>query len=110
MDAVKFVTSMSQICQNNDCGNCILSSFCGKACHQRTKEDAEKAVTIVEEWMKAPPVKTRQSELLKMIPSTLLDYDSGVIAMCPADFDASACKHGVSCDDCRREFWLKEID
>ena len=110
MDAVKFVMSMSRICQNNNCGNCALSSFCGKACYGRTKEDAEKAMTIVEEWMKAHSVKTRQSELLKMFPNTPLGCDSGVITMCPANFDASVCKQGVSCDDCCREFWLEEID
>ena len=110
MDAVKFITSMSQICQNSICGNCVLSSFCGKPCHERTKEDAEKAMTIVEERMKTHPVKTRQSEFLKMFPNTPLGCDNGIITTCPANFYALDCKRGVSCDDCCREFWLAEIE
>ena len=110
MDVIKFTTAMGQICQNNNCRNCALSSFCGKTWYERTKEDAEKAMTIVEEWMKAHPVKTHQSELLKMFPNTPLGCDSGVITICPASFDGSVCKQGVSCDDCCREFWLEEIE
>lgn len=110
MDVIKFTTAMSQICLSSHCENCVLRLFCRKPYHERTKEDAEKAVTIVEEWMKAHPVKTRQSELLKMFPNTPLGCDSGVITICPANFHASVCKQGVSCDDCCREFWLEEIE
>lgn len=110
MDATKFITTMAQICIVNHCTDCALGPFCRKIWFERTKDDAEKATTIVEEWMKAHPVKTRQSKLLKMFPNTPVDCNSGVITICPASFDASACKQGVSCDDCCREFWLEEVE
>lgn len=110
MDAVKFITTMSRICAVDHCRDCALNFFCQKVWYERTKDDVEKAEKLVEKWLKDHPVKTHQSELLKMFPNTPVDCNSGVIAMCPASFDASACKQGVSCDDCRREFWSKEVE
>lgn len=77
--------------------------------HERTEVDAEEAVKIVEEWVEAHAVKTRQSELLKMYPKITMD-ENGVVGMCPSNFDASACKKSKGCNDCRREFWLQEVE
>ena len=113
MDAVKFITSMSQICQNSLCVDCVLSSFCGKARYERTKEDAEKAMTIVEEWMKAPPVKTRQTEFLKKFPNAAVSH--GTINILPCWLDETLAEdcddvYPRECVECRNAYWSKEVE
>ena len=113
MDAVKFITSMSRICQNSICENCVLSSFCGKVCYGRTKEDAEKATTIVEKWLKDHPLKTRQTEFLKKFPNAAVVY--GTIDILPCKLDKTLAEdcdggHPRECVECRKEFWNKVIE
>lgn len=51
--------------------------------------------------------KTRQSELLKMFPNALMD--GCTVAMCPVKVDENVdCR--FQCDDCRKDFWLAEVD
>ena len=113
MDAVKFITSMSQICQNSLCVDCVLSSFCGKVCCERTKEDAEKATTIVEKWLKDRPAKTRQTEFLKKFPNAAVSH--GTIDILPCKLDKTLAEdcdggHPRECVECRKEFWNKVIE
>jgi len=79
---------------------------------------AEDVVEQVEQWVKEHPVKTRQSEFLKMFPSASID--AGAVCICPktlvpetyAASDGRGCIHvrnGVKCSTCRRDFWLAEI-
>ena len=80
-----------------------------------------KFVETVEQWAKEHPVKTRQSELLKLFPNMKIDDDTGTLCMCPMKFnpetykdeDKCFCIHmhdDIHCDECRRDFWLKEIE
>lgn len=76
------------------------------------RRSAEEVVPIVEQWAKEHPIKTRQSELLKMFPKARLDT-SGVLRICPSEMiDGCRYKERNACpyDDCRREFWLQEVD
>ena len=51
--------------------------------------------------------KTRQSEFLKMFPNALMD--GCTVAMCPVKVDENVdCR--LQCDDCRKDFWLAEVD
>ena len=76
----------------------------------------EEIVSRVEQWAKEHPVKTRQSELLKLFPEVISEPD-GFIDICPA-FIVSAkrktktggCRYpSISCEECKRDFWLAEI-
>ena len=51
--------------------------------------------------------KTRQSEFLKMFPNARMD--DGVAAACPSRVDKNfnCC---LPCDDCRKDFWLAEVE
>ena len=118
MDAVEYVKAMHRLCKSQDC-------YFGRApgCPLLNKEDkkygycianiggcAEKAVQIVEQWAKDHPVKTRQSEFLKMFPNAVIDEDDGILCIRPCDVEEDiGCTDGKSCDDCRRKFWLAEI-
>lgn len=77
-----------------------------------------KFVETVEQWAKEHPVKTRQSEFLKMLPNARLDA-TGCLMLCPMDVmgreyvskNIPGCiNNGIICGKCKRDFWLKEIE
>lgn len=74
------------------------------------------AVKAVEEWSAAHPRKTRQSEFLEQYPEAQID-DNGVLSVCPTVISSSHRKDGGGClnirrkcTDCRREFWMQEVE
>lgn len=76
----------------------------------------EKMVAIVEQWAADPPTKTRQSVFLELFPKAALAKD-GVLTICPNAFspvykdERGRCKLPYAeCDNCRREFWLAEVE
>lgn len=73
-------------------------------------------VSQVEQWAAEHPVKTRQSEFLKLFPGAEPTKD-GVLAICPNAFspvykdERGLCKwHYAECDNCLRKFWLAEVE
>lgn len=112
MDAVEFLKQFNRMCKayNDDgCKECPAYRY---RCGEEFDEQEEDGVSIVEQWAKEHPVKTRQSEFLKIFPNANLD-DNGVLLIAPCDVyhqkQTSDC-WGSGCDKCRREFWLKEIE
>ena len=106
MDAVKFVETLQRKIKNENRDEIII----------RTTDDANLFVDLVEEWSKEHPRKTRQSVFLEQYPEADID-NCGVLKVCPAPISVShrniygKCAHtGVKCSDCRREFWMKEVD
>ena len=76
----------------------------------------EELVAEVEQWAKEHPVKTRQSVFLKQWPEANID-NLGVLKVCPSSIPTShrnaygGCANiGVKCGDCRREFWMQEVE
>mgnify|MGYP004462380519 CR=1 FL=1 len=80
----------------------------------RHEKSAEEIVREVEEWSATHPCKTRQSVFLEQWPNAELDCQ-GVVAIDPCDVDKTMhgkdgdCYNG-SCDTCRREFWMQEVE
>lgn len=77
---------------------------------------AEDVVKEVEEWSAAHPRKTRQDVFLEQYPETQID-DNGVLGVCPAPIfhshrtDGGRCIDiNRKCTDCRREFWMQEVE
>lgn len=115
MDAVEYIKAQCRLCKSkNHCyecplqkdGHCIVDiSIVG------TSEYAEKAVQIVEQWAKEHPIKTRQSEFLRMFPNAQIHDD--VIWMCPkcigCDYKPEENCNEIYCCDCKRKFWLTEV-
>lgn len=80
-------------------------------------------VETIEQWAKEHPVKTRQSEFLKIFPNAKKS-PNGVIDICPKQFDPEKyiakefedrCIYSFTmtehpCDKCCHDFWLKEIE
>ena len=74
-------------------------------------------VSQVEQWAAEHPVKTRQSVFLELWPETRL-MQNGVIMICPLDVSAAyrkedgscAILRSSSCTECRKAFWLAEVE
>ena len=120
MDAVKFLQERARMCNSfsPDCEGCRVDEEkpVMSECYMWMFENPERAVKIVEEWSSAHPRKTRQSVFLKQYPEANLDV-SGAIDICPAalssDYrsDSGGCKYpSIACIDCRREFWMQEVE
>lgn len=110
MDAVVYVKTLLRMCKNHPvCGGCPLKSKEG--CIAVMFGDMEKAVPIVEQWAKDHPVKTRQSEFLKMFPNAAIGESDGILRIAPCDIEGKkiGCVNGKGCNDCRLEYWLTEV-
>lgn len=112
MDAVKYLKERKRMCNsyNNMCDGCGFGKV--PKCNNTEEDNPEKAVEIVEKWSSEHPMKTRQSEFLKMFPNAPL-RENGSIAICPLDVDRDAkCsqKQGARCPDCQKEYWLSEVE
>ena len=118
MDAVKFVKTLGRMC-NAECIKCEFWKRRGKweSCNSWQKNHPEEAVAIVEQWAAEHPAKTRQSEFLKQYPEAALTQD-GVITICPVAISSAYrgktgnCEvtNNGTCADCRRKFWLAEVE
>ena len=102
MDAVEFIKQVRRMGKQK--GEAI--------CFKLEEKDTE-IVEQVEQWAKEHPVKTRQSEFLKMFPNASVGYN-GTLVICPSQADTKAVAECVrserNCDKCKRDFWLKEIE
>ena len=122
MDAVKFIKERNRMCKSFDtgCTSCPAFNACEDdlccAVGNESTLDATAQIAIVEEWSAAHPRKTRQSVFLEQYPGTILDV-FGVLQLCPARISAAyrrcdgECKNPEKvCSDCRREFWMQEVE
>lgn len=104
MDAVKFVEERRR----------MYTLGCIKKGINDYNTKAEDVVAEVEEWSAAHPRKTRQSVFLKQYPNAVLDKD-GVLRICPSFVGGDTpekykCICLTDCSDCRREFWMQEVE
>ena len=99
MDAVKFIEERNRMCGT-------MSEMWGV--------DAAQIVKNTEEWSAAHPRKTRQDVFLEQWPNAR-PADDGVLTFCPKRFDfhilcLAECHSLKKCSDCRREFWMQEVE
>jgi hypothetical protein len=113
MDAVEFLKTLRRMC-NCECCNCEFKKRLGvfKTCTAWRKTHPDEAVAIVEKWAKEHPVKTRQSVFLEQWPEVRINDADGLPMAIPCDLDgklAGKCE-GISCPECRKKFWLAEVE
>lgn len=111
MDAVKFFKERQRMCDTyaGDCFGCPLS---GEPCGFRDA-DAERVVGAVEKWSAAHPRKTRQDVFLEQYPNAIVNAKGTVeIWPCAVEKNMQNVRYcnSLSCADCRREFWTKEVE
>ena len=106
MDAVEFIKQVRRMGKQK--GEAI--------CFKLEEKDTE-IVDQVEQWAKEHPVKTRQSEFLKMWSDAEIS-DDGLPSIAPCQLDVrwlecdsqEDCENRGVCAECRRDFWLKEVE
>ena len=111
MDAVEFLNEGTRMCNSYEaCVGCPMYPT-DDCC--MVKMNLKQMISIVEQWAKEHPVKTRQSEFLKMFPNASVGYN-GTLVICPSQADTKAVAECVrserNCDKCKHDFWLKEIE
>lgn len=113
MDAVEFFQTVNRICKNKDSNECPVyknNTCCMIGFDDDSVKSIEETISKVEQWAKDHPVKTRQSEFLKMFPNAAIDEDNGILCIKPCTIDESiGCTNGKGCDDCYRKYWLAEV-
>lgn len=110
MDAVEFVKTVNRLCKNLRCKECPVykEGICTVGFDDYSVKSIEETVSKVEQWAKDHPVKTRQSEFLKMFPNAVTD--DGVLCIGPCEVEKGiVCVNGKTCDDCCRKYWLAEV-
>ena len=122
MDAVEFLEEQYRMCEalNSHCEECGLSYVNNKTdhvCGDFIKRHPEEAVSIVEKWSKEHPIKTRQSEFLKMFPNAQIFKE--ILTINPYAIDSSRfgieeCHayddNNAGCFACRKNYWLEEVE
>lgn len=117
MDALKFLKERKRMCNSYEhCKGCPLEKgFCNFS-FNTPDEACERIIATVEQWSKEHPRKTRQSVFLEQYPEAQID-DNDVLSVCPAVISPSYRKDGggclnihKKCADCRREFWMQEVE
>ena len=114
MDAVEYVKQRERMCDYYvNCNDCPAGDYqeCGSL------NGITKLASIVEQWAKEHPVKTRQDEFLKMYPDAEIG-DDGYPSVAPCQLykdmeekdENGVCCKNCGCAECRRDFWLKEIE
>lgn len=116
MDAVEFLKTANRLCKNQRCCTECPIHENGMGCMVKADNDSIKSiketVSKVEQWAKDHPVKTRQSEFLKMFPDSRFD-GNGVLCIEPCCIELSRYRFSEcskkDCENCRREYWLAEV-
>ena len=116
MDAVEFLKQFNRMCKTYIYGSCTECPAYKCRCGDQFDGQEEDGVSIVEQWAKEHPVKTRQSEFLKQWPDAEVGEDGlPVVAPCQLNLElihcgsAADCESRGVCDECRREFWMQEV-
>lgn len=110
MDAVEFLDKVDRLSKRG------FTEEKMRYTNYRAVGDNVGAVKFVERWAAEHPAKTRQSVFLERYPEARIG-DDGVLKINPCFLSAShrnvrgnCATMGRECSDCRREFWLAEVE
>ena len=112
MDAIKFMTEYQRMCTSYDrCADCPL--YADKPCSEMpsryTKEFSSNLIKAVEDWSANHHATTRADLFKKIYPNAEIDQ-FGSLYICPCELNTNfKCEPEISCVDCRRQYWLKEV-
>lgn len=113
MDAIKFMTDFQRMCASyGRCEGCPLYADkpCAEMPSRYTTELSSKLIKAVEEWSSSHPATTRADLFKKIYPNAAID-PFGALYICPANLSTNfKCDDGISCVDCRMEYWTKELN
>lgn len=125
MDAIEYIMEAKRLCKSRHVcksvsDKCLLLDENGHCTaniwNADTIEGVEKTVQIVEKWSKANPVKTRQSEFLKMFPNADMQRIN-ILFPCVMDQTTKPARcvkyerfsSPRKCVKCRDDYWNEEV-
>ena len=117
MDALEFLKERKRLCASyKSCEGCPFDDSKCSINALLYDDEYNRSVAIVEQWSKEHPRKTRQSVFLEQYPEAEIDAN-GVVKFCPMPISAAhrgsngRCRNPEKlCRDCRREFWMQEVE
>lgn len=126
MDAIRYFEikkRMIKRCSNISCNDCPFAqqnNDMGEDCGDFEMNYPEKAIAIVEKWAEEHPVKTRQSEFLKLFPNAPTGED-GLLLVNPCFVDSSikclklrsdgTYEYSPSiCEECSKKYWFTKVE
>ena len=110
MDALEFLKERNRLCDSYR--GCVGCPFGAADCVVRdmtSEHTCKRIVAAVEQWSKEHPRKTRQSVFLEQWPNCTMGRN-GVVGICPRSVDKNYVCEFSECLDCRREFWMQEVE
>lgn len=111
------IKDFARMCNKNSpkCEECPLAlKNNGKRvfCDDFIRKFSDKANEIILKWCEEHPIKTRQEKFLEMFPNAPKD-ENGIIAISSCTVEAGyaiANCSKKSCAQCRKEYWLAEVE
>lgn len=106
MDAVEFLDKVDRLSKRGSTEEKMRYN------DYRTAGDNTWAVKFVERWDAEHLIKTRQSEFLKLFPGADIDKTDGCLNLNPCSIYKKMRKEceGRKCSECRKAFWLAEVE
>lgn len=106
MDAVDCIKAVNRMLKSGTI-DCAIQKYISA----QKKNDYEGMVEAAEQWAAEHPVKTRQSEFLKHYPGAQITID-GFLHACPMEVfsDTGINCSAQTCTECRKKFWLAEVE
>lgn len=113
MDTIEYIKNMKRMCESYgaNCDGCgLYDEDAMPAC--TSGKTPEECIAIVEQWAKEHPVKTRQSEFLKLLPGADVGETDGCLTLDPCNVYKKMRKEceGRKCSECRKAFWSAEVE
>lgn len=97
----------------DNCPMCATLNGTNLSCDDLLIRNTDKANEIILNWCKEHPAETRQDKFLEQYPNVRMD-NRMVISICPkkidSTFEAARCDAAFSCEECRKQYWLAEVD
>lgn len=90
----------------------IINWLCDE-CEGMCFQETDFAIRTVQKWSDEHPIKTRQSEFLKMFPNApFLNGENVALNLCPKDLDSTfqCIAPNRSCLNCKCEYWMAEVE
>lgn len=118
MDAIEFFKTANRLCKNQGCETCPIGKkgYCMVGIDNNSVKNIEETILKLEKWAKDHPVKTRQSEFLKLFPNADMQRIH-TLFLCVMDqtIRPTRCvKYGSfsspkKCVECRNDYWNEEV-
>lgn len=118
MEALEFLKERKRMCRSfgESCEGCPLEGTKCVVSSIVPDEDYKRIIATVEQWAEEHPRKTRQSEFLARWPAARLD-ERGVLSILPCLMNPiqyrtpeDTCATGMMCMDCRKKYWMQEVE